>query len=76
MKSFTAITLVVLLCCLGVALSYSSPAAKPKGRPFALPVKFFRQLVKKFRRLVKDPRNVNHSLKTLLLLNIESVDLL
>ena len=36
MKVFAAVTLVVFLCCLEVALSYPNPAAKPKGRPFAV----------------------------------------
>ena len=43
MKSFTAITLVVLLCCLEVALSYPNPAAKPKLRPFSLPGEHFQE---------------------------------
>ena len=39
MKMFTAVTLVVFLCCLEVALCYPSwPAAKPQGRPQGLPV--------------------------------------
>ena len=39
MKIFTAVTLVVFLCCLEVALCYPSwPAAKPRGRPQGLSV--------------------------------------
>ena len=32
MKVFAAVTLVVFLCCLKVALSYPNPAARSQGR--------------------------------------------
>ena len=32
MKAFSAVTLVVFLCCLKVALSYPNPAARSQGR--------------------------------------------
>ena len=32
MKVFAAVTLVVFLCCLEVALSYPNPAARSQGR--------------------------------------------